>query len=123
MPIVQHSQPVEVPEARWWTAVHPHAVQLERLLTPDPGGVPEREWGAIVNTLRGMEEALKGVPHTRATADVHATLERAVNYLRRCYEELLRQCQHNEEGRFYYNSALVQVTKLHQFLIEHGLIT
>lgn len=118
--LVQHTQHVIQPETKWWAMVYPHAIKLERRITPDPQIVPPDQWPEIIATLRQMELDLKRIPHTSVTAAPHEDLLRAVRYLHLCYEELAQG--HQEEGLFYYNNALVQVTYVHQFLIDSGVV-
>ena len=119
MTVVQQSNPVPEPAARWWQDVHDTAVAFERLLTPDPMMVAAQEWQRITDSLQKMSNDLKRIPYTSATRAAHESLLHAVDYLLRCYQELV---QNNiEESNFYYNSALLQVTTLHQFLVDNGL--
>ena len=119
MSVVQQSNPVPEPVAKWWQDVHDTAVAFERLITPDPTTVPSQSWQSIMDSLHKMTNDLKRVPHTRITSAAHENLLAAVDYLYRCYQELSQS--NIEESNYYYNSALLQVTSLHQFLVDNGL--
>jgi hypothetical protein len=119
MTIVQESHPVPEPAIQWWTHVHDIAVQHERMLTPDPTSIEQTAWGQIVNTLQAMKKQLKGIPHTRSMSRAHMNLIQSIEYLGRCYHELSEG--NDEESRFYYNNALIQITHLHQYLVDNNL--
>ena len=119
MTIVQQSRSIADPIARWWTAVHDTAVQFEQILTPDPEATPQAAWGQLMTQLHTMTGDLKRVPYTSVTSDAHHNLLHATDYLYRCYEQLIQA--NLEEARFYYNNALIQVTQLHQFLVDNNL--
>jgi hypothetical protein len=119
MTIVQQSRPIADPIARWWADVHDTAVQFERILTPDPETTPQALWAVLMTQLQTMVSDLKRIPHTRVTSDAHQNLLHATDYLYRCYEQLTQA--NTEEAIFYYNNALLQVTHLHQFLVDNGL--
>ena len=119
MTVVQQSNPVPEPAARWWQDVHDTAVAFERLLTPDPTTVAAEVWQTVISSLQQMSNALKHIPFTSTTRAVHQNLLHAIDYLLRCYLELSQA--NIEESNFYYNSALLQVTTLHQFLVDNGL--
>jgi hypothetical protein len=119
MTIVQQSRSIADPIARWWADAHDTAVQFERILTPDPETIPHASWTLLMTQLHTMTSDLKRVPYTSVTSDAHHNLLHATDYLYRCYEQLIQA--NLEEARFYYNNALIQVTHLHQFLVENGL--
>jgi hypothetical protein len=119
MTIVQQSHPIADPIAKWWADVHDNAVQFERILTPDPETIPPESRATLTTQLQTMQRDLKRVPHTRITSDAHQNLLQATDYLFRCYEQLIQS--NIEEASFYYNNALIQVTHLHQFLVDNGL--
>lgn len=119
MTVVQQSNPVPQPAARWWQDVHDTAVAFERLLTPDPTTVASEAGQTVMDNLQQMTNRLKHIPFTSATRVAHESLLHAVDYLLRCYQELAQA--NIEECNFYYNSALLQVTTLHQFLVDNSL--
>jgi hypothetical protein len=119
MSIVQQSNPVPEPAAKWWQDVHDTAIQFERLLTPDPTAVDSQSWAAIMANLQQMSANLKHIPYTSTTRPAHDSLLHAIDYLYHCYRELAEA--NTEESNFYYNSALLQVTTLHQFLVDNSL--
>jgi hypothetical protein len=119
MTIVQQSNPIPEPAAKWWKDVHDVAVTFEKLLTPDPTGVAAESWAAIMETLQQISSQLKHIPYTSISRAAHESLLHAVDYLYHCYRELSEK--NGEESNYYYNSALLQVTTLHQFLVDNGL--
>ena len=119
MSIVQQSNPVPEPAAKWWNDVHDMAVTFEKLLTTDPTSVAPELWSVIMDSLHQMSGNLKHIPYTSISRAAHESLLHAIDYLYHCYRELSEK--NVEESNFYYNSALLQVTTLHQFLVDNGL--
>ncbi len=119
MSIVQQSNPVPEPAAKWWHDVHDMVVTFEKLLTPDPTSIEPELGVTIMASLQQISSQLKHVPYTSVSRAAHESLLHAVDYLYHCYREL--SANNAEESSFYYNSALLQVMMLHQFLVDNNL--
>lgn len=105
--------------AAWWESVYPHAISLEKLITPAPETVSEDEMPEIVSTLQNLYLEVEGVDCPEDAYELLAHLLRASEYLRLCYQEVMQK--NGSESEFYYSSALTQVAQLHYQLVKYKL--
>lgn len=100
----------------WWEEVYPHAVSLEKLITPAPETVSEDEMPDIISDLQTLYMEVEDVDCPEDGYELLGHLLRAAEYLRLCYQEILQKS--SSESEFYYSSALTQVAQLHYQLVR-----
>ena len=100
----------------WWETIYPHAVSLEKLITPAPETVSEEEMPDIISDLEILYSDVGAVECPEDGYELLGHLLRAAEYLRLCYQEMLQKS--NSESEFYYSSALTQVAQLHYQLVR-----
>lgn len=103
----------------WWETVYPHAISLEKLITPSPETVSEEEIPDIISNLQSLYLEVEGIECPEEAYELLAHLLRAAEYLRLCYQEILQKS--SSESEFYYSSALTQVAQLHYQLVKYKL--
>jgi hypothetical protein len=103
----------------WWQTVYPHAIRLEKLITPAPETVSEDEMPDIISNLQSLYLEVEGIECPEDSYELLGHLLRAAEYLRLCYEEILQKS--SSESEFYYSSALTQVAQLHYQLVRFKL--
>ena len=102
---------------QWWALVHPHAVRLEKLITPAPATVSNEHLPSMRHTLRKLHEQVQELPYPDEANQLRESLLRATKHLYLCYRE---ESQTGEECEFYYYNALMQVAQLHHLLVQYG---
>ena len=103
----------------WWEAVYPHAVSLEKLITPAPETISEDKMPDIISDLQDLYLEVEEIECPEESYELLGHLLRAAEYLRLCYEEILHKS--SSESEFYYSSALTQVAQLHYQLVRMKL--
>lgn len=101
----------------WWKLMHPHAVRLEKLITPAPETVSEALVSTMRDDLQAIHKEIHDTPYPELASPLRESLLRATKQLYHCYED----SQHTlEEVEFFYYNALTQLAQLHAHLVKHG---
>lgn len=108
-----HPETVE----QWWKQVYPHAVRLEKLITPAPETVTEAFLPIMRHDLEALHNEIHAMPYPEEASPLRDSLLRATKQLSLCYGD---NPQTEEEAEFYYYNALTQVAQLHHLLVQHG---
>jgi hypothetical protein len=108
-----HPETVE----EWWKLMYPHAVRLEKLITPAPETVTEELLPIMRDNLQELHSQIHDTPFPEAAAPLRESMLRASKQLYLCYGE---EPQSVEEAEFFYYNALTQVAQLHHLLVQHG---
>lgn len=101
----------------WWKLMHPHAVRLEKLITPAPDTVQAAQLPTMRDDLQVLHKEIHDIPCPEVAAPLRESMLRATKQLYHCYED---KQQSLEEVEFYYYNALTQLAQLHAHLVKHG---